>query len=544
VSLSLDEETERSKMDRDKVSPPGSQSRREFLRGAVFTGGSLLAGGALLEACGSSSSATSVVAHGAPKRGGTLTVGFTGGGPQDTIDPHKVINNPDVCRTQQLFDSLVVAAPDARPRFDLATAITPNAKATQWTIHLRPGVTFHNGKDVTADDVVFTLRRILNPKAPLPGANSFGPIDYSSIAKVDRLTVRMDMLKPFSSLIDQMASYFYFMGIVPVGYDPRKPIGTGPFMFSSFTPGQQSSFVRNPHYWQAGLPHLDKVIVTDLADDSALLNALVSGQINAAGTVTATDLAQVTGNSKITVIRSQSGLFQPFTMRVDQAPFSDVRVRQALRLVVDRPQFVASGLAGSGVVGHDVFAPFDPGYDASLHRQQDIAQAKSLLKAAGRQDLSVQLVTSPIEQGTVQMAEVFAQQASAAGVKVHLRQVDTTTFFGPNYLKWAFSQDYYFYSGYLAQVAQAMLPKSPFNETHYSNPKYSSLYDQANATLDQNLQNEIKREMQLIDFNEGSYIIPAFVTINDAFDSRLVGLGPSKIGLSLSNFELKNVAFT
>ncbi len=142
------------------------------------------------------------------------------------------------------------------------------------------------------------------------------------------------------------------------------------------------------------------------------------------------------------------------------------------------------------------------------------------------------------------MAEVYAQQASAAGIKVNLKQLDTATFFGPNYLKWTFAQDYWLTNTYLSQVAQAMLPTSTYNETHYNNPKYTALYYEANATLDTARREEIKKEMQRIDFDEGSYIIPAFITVNDAFDKNIVGLGESKIGESLSNFGLENASFS
>src|SRR4029077_13364991 len=128
--------------------------------------------------------------------------------------------------------------------------------------------------------------------------------------------------------------------------------------------------------------------------------------------------------------------------------------------------------------------------DTSLHREQDIAKAKSLLQAAGQSSLSVELTTSPAATGMVQMATVFAQQAKQAGVTVNLNVVDPSTFFGPNYLQWTFSQDFYNYSPYLAQVAQSLLPTSPFNETHWSDDNYVSLYKQANATLDANKRKE------------------------------------------------------
>src|SRR4029077_1336510 len=149
--------------------------------------------------------------------------------------------------------------------------------------------------------------------------------------------------------------------------------------------------------------------------------------------------------------------------------------------LVDRKQLINSALDGSGTVGADVSSPYDPNYDTSLHREQDIAQAKSLLKKAGQENLKVQLVTSAVATGTVAMATVLAQQAQAAGVTISLKTVDPATFFGPNYLRWTFSQDFYNYSPYLGQVAQSLLPTSPFNETHWSLPRYGSLYRQGDA---------------------------------------------------------------
>src|SRR5262249_28666923 len=149
---------------------------------------------------------------------------------------------------------------------------------------------------------------------------------------------------------------------------------------------------------------------------------------------------------------------------------------------------------GDATVGSDVFSPYDPDFDSSLHRSQDIGQAKFLLKKAGQENLAVQLVTSAVATGTVAMATALQQQAKAAGVNISLRTVDPTVFFGANYKLWTFSQDFYNYSPYLAQVAQSMLPTSPFNETHWSLPHYVSLYHQANATASPSVRKELKRE--------------------------------------------------
>ena len=172
-------------------------------------------------------------------------------------------------------------------------------------------------------------------------------------------------------------------------------------------------------------------------------------------------------------------------MRVDVAPFSDARVRQAMRLLVDRQEMLSELFKGHGTIGNDIFSPWDPAYNHSLpQRRHDPEQAKSLLKQAGHESLSVELVTAPISQGTVNMAQLFAQQAKAAGVNVQLRQVTSTDFYGPNYLKWPFAQDYWGYDFYFPQVGQGMLPDSPYNETHWNDPQYNSLYSEGLRTTD------------------------------------------------------------
>ena len=115
------------------------------------------------------------------------------------------------------------------------------------------------------------------------------------------------------------------------------------------------------------------------------------------------------------------------------------------------------------------------------------------------------------------MAQVYAQQAQAAGINVNLRQIAVTEYYGPNYLKWVFAQDYFYSGPYLTLVEQTTLPKGPFNETHFDNPTYNNLFSQALATLDTAKRTEIAHEMQMIDYNEGGYIIPFFPSVIDGY---------------------------
>jgi peptide/nickel transport system substrate-binding protein len=534
--------------DQSSTSRPGAEfGRRQFLRG-IAAAGALAGGGSLLAACGASSSgATQHLdrASRTPKRGGNLKLGLTGGSSSDTLDPHKSLTYIDTSRLQSLYQPLVQLDAQAQVEYVLAQSITPHqGSLSEWVISLRPGVTWHDGKDFTASDVLFTFHRVYSNG--FTGKFGLGPIDLANTKALDAHTVLVRLTKPFASFAEQLAAFWYNLYIAPDGFNPAKPVGTGAFVYQSFTPGQRSVFTRNPHYWKSGLPYADTLTIIDFSDNTTLQDALSTGVIQGAGALDGPQIASLATAGGIKTVVSHSGEIIPFTMRVDQAPFNDVNVRQAMRLLVDRPQMIDSALDGYGVVANDLFSPYDPDFDHSLVRpaQGDIQQAKFLLKKAGQEGLTVSLTTSAVATGTVAMATVLAAQAKAAGVTVRLSNVPAGTFFGPNYLKWPLAQDYYNYYPYLAQVAESMLKASPFNETHTDNARYTSLYNQANATASSSLRKEIIVEMQNYDFNEGGYIIPAFIDVLDAYSEKITGYTAGKVGQPLSNFDFEHFAYT
>ncbi len=465
---------------------------------------------------------------------------MTGGTSSDTLDAQAPIQIIDFARVVQLYNAPAEFDIQGRPQLSLMEEITPNANATEWVMRLRPDITFHNGKTVSADDVIFSFQRVMNPKAPLPGAPQLYLLDLAKLKKLDDRTVRFSFRSPFSPLVQVLCNYYYF--IVPVGYDPRSPVGTGPFKYKSFTPGQQSLFVRNENFWQPGLPYLDEVVIFDYVDETSQINALIAGQADVVQSLTVASLGSLR-SAGVPVEISDGGQITPFTMRVDVAPFSDVRVRQAMRYIVDRPQMRELVFEGYGLLGNDLFSIVDPDYDHSIpQRVQDIGRAKSLLKAAGHLDLRVQLVTSAINAGTVEVATVFAQQARSAGITVTLQTVTPTDFFGSNYLKWTYSQDELESLYYLTMAGESSVPTAPFNENHFDNPRYNALYAESLGTINPTRQRELVQEMQTIDWNEGGYVIPYFPPFIDAHGKNVRGVVPGK-ELPLTNFQFKYFSF-
>jgi peptide/nickel transport system substrate-binding protein len=539
-----------SGQDGDKITGGRRLDRRTFLRSAIAGGAAVAAGGLLDVASASESRASTLrsLAPAAKKRGGNLKVGLSGGGSTDTLNPfYGGISAIGTARAQQLYQPLVQLANNAQLQYVLAEEIVPNGSTSNWTIRLKRGVSFHDGKPFGADDVIYTLQTILNPKKPLGGALVLSPVKVNGLKKIDNYTVEVPMSVPFGSFPEQLAAFWYFLYVAPDGWTQNdKPNGTGPFVYKSFTPGQQSVFLRNKNYWKAGLPYLDSVTILDFQDPTAVLNALTSNVIDCTGQLTGTQMRVLQSSPGVKTVASQTGAIQPFTMRVDKAPFNNVNVRQAFRTLINRTEFITTTLDGYGTIAADVTSPYDPDFDRSLHRSQDLSLAKHLLKKAGYDnDLTVTLDTSlAISSSALSMATLFKQQASAVGVTVNLNQVSASDFFGPNYYtKVPFSQIYYDYSPYLSQVAQTFLPTSPFQETHFNDPQYTKLYYEANKTQNKNLQREIEYEMQVIDFNQGGYIIPCFVDSLDAYSTNLTGYVKGEVGEPLGNFNFEDYSF-
>ncbi len=281
--------------------------------------------------------------------------------------------------------------------------------------------------------------------------------------------------------------------------------------------------------------------IIDFPTDDAAFAALQGGVIDVFAIAPIALMSQLGPGGSIKALVSDPGQWVPFTMRVDSPPFDDVRVRQAMRLLVDRQQMVDVALGGYGAVGNDVFSPWDPCYDAGAwKRDRDVDKAKSLLRQAGHSNLTVELVTAEFRVRRVRMAEVLAQQAQDGGVTINLRKVTTDVIYGPQYLNWPFSQDWWDYKPYLAQVAMELLSTSPFNETHWqkwpSYDRYLKLYNEAQATLDHGKRCDIIHEMQMIDYQEGALIVPCFNKNIDLMASNIHGFQASNTGYALGNF--------
>jgi peptide/nickel transport system substrate-binding protein len=400
-------------------------------------------------------------------------------------------------------------------------SLVPNAKATEWTIRVRDGIHFRDGSQIGAEDLIYTLRAYGGKTSTTPLASSF--IDMPRMRKLDQNTA----LVPLKSANSEFPYFLQLMYLFKAGTtDFKQPNGTGPFnKLVSYSPGVQATMARNPHYWQPGKPYLDEFRVVDIQDEAARMNALLGGQVQGIENVSFAQAKQYDKSSALKPLIVKGTNYVPIYMATTLAPFQDVRVRQAMRLIANRPQLVQEANLGFGEVANDLYGAGHPFYDSSLpQRQQDIAQAKSLLKAAGKSDLRVTLYTSTAQPGMLESATVFAAQAKQAGVTIQLQTIPAGDYFGADYLKQNFAQsEWSGYDSVLSQMARSVAPNAPFNETHWNDAHWSALYYQALATTETRKKTELVNELQKILWDQGGYIYWG------TFDS-ITGLNPKVMG--------------
>jgi len=506
--------------------PKHGIGRREFLQKSLAAG-TIILSPSLLAASGSS--ASTVGAASTPrtiKRGGKLRVGFVGGGDLETLDPQSALNDVDFGRGLNLFDRITRFKPDLGVENLLAESFEPNSKGTAWQLKLKSGVHFHNGKALTANDVLYSFQRIVTKN--LMGASRLSSVNMKKAKVTGRLTLLLPMFTPWIDLPAMFAEVYD--SILPEGTTTFKhPIGTGPFKFVSWHPGESSLFVKNPDYF-GGAPYVDELECVSISDNTSRLEALQAGEIDAMISVDFSQAKALKGSSTVKLVIAKTDYVVPIYMRTDRAPFTDNRVREAMRLLADRPQLVSDAYIEFGTVANDLFGKGVPYYDSAIpQRVYDPEKAKSLLKAAGHPDgLNLTLYTSTAANGMLESATIYAQQAKAGGVKIKLVEVPASTYYGPPYyLKVALAQTNY--QGIIPVMwSDSLRSDAPYNETAWKHPAFDKEFALAEATEDPKRRKQIFDDLQLDLWNKGGYIIWGNNDTVDATRANVHGMVPSE----------------
>lgn len=525
----------------------GEMDRRTFIQRASVVGLSATTIGAVLQAFGHAPLARA--ASGAVKAGGRLRLGIVPP-PAKGLDPHTYADQGSLEVGGIAGEFLTRATQSLTLLPELATSWKPNKDATAWTFKLRRGVKFQNGRPFSADDVVTTFKRLVDPSSGSQALSAFkGVLSPGGVKKLDDFTVEFRLEAPTASFPYLTSSTTYQAIILPADYRlgtfEKTPQTTGAFKLVSYTPGVGARYERFEGWWGGRAP-LDGIDVTFYNDDAAIISALLGGQIDLINQIQFATGRALFKNPNVQIFSARGATHRQVPMRVDlKNPLADARVRRAIALTLDRPAIIKTLFNNYADLGNDSpFAPVYPSTDRTVpQRHKDLKQAKKLMAEAGyARGFAITLTTEQVGE-IPQLAQIIQRSVKAIGIDMKLKILSATAYFagtqtGPpsgwGNTPWLNTPMNITDWGHRAVpnvfLTSALMTKGVWNAAHYSNKKFDAAARAFIAAISLKDQRRYARQMQLILLQDTPVIFPYFYNYLAAGSKKVKGYKADALG--------------
>lgn len=440
----------------------------------------------------------------------SLRIGLSGSS-SDSLDPaaSNALHLPYTVKFNTM-DCLAYLA-DGEIEMRLATAFTPNEDATEWTISLREGVTFHDGTPLTADDVLYSLTYI---GTSMVGQMDYANVDFDASTSDGAQTVVLKLVSPQATLGEAALAAFSF--IFPAGTqaeDFAHDLGSGPYVLELFDPDAGAVLVANENYWD-GAPSIKRLELFPMADSATRVQALVGGQIDYADGISATDAATVEGNDGVQVLTggaTNSSAYE-FILNCSQPPFDDVELRRAFKQIVDRESLVNTIFRGEGEQGNDVVGKGLPGYNDALEPQAYDPQAAAQV-FADKGVTSIEVLSSEVVAGIKDSVTLLSQQLESYGITLNVTEVDPATIYTSNAGMIAQTQlfaSYFINRPFATHAPLYTAAASPYNFSAWQDEAYNKLIEQAAVTVDERARQDLFDQAQQALWADGGDVVWGF----------------------------------
>jgi peptide/nickel transport system substrate-binding protein len=496
----------------------GKMSRRGFMSSAAALGLTATAASSMLASGAQAQSA---------RKGGILKMGLQGGGSTDSLDPGLAANQVTFQILKLFGDPLVELDPaGGAVQMRLAEAVESTPDAKVWTFKIRKGVTFHNGKTMTPDDVLATLRRHSDEESK---SGALGVMKGIESMKVEGHSVVVTLSAPNADLPYLMADYH--LVIQPNGGldDPTAGIGTGAYKLVANEPGVRHVFEKYQGYWDNNLGHVNGVEITVINDSTARTSALQSGQVHMINRVDP-KVAKLLDRSRNLSVKNVSGKgHYVFIMHCDTAPFDNNDLRLALKYAINREEMVDKILQGYGSVGNDM--PINaayPMFDETIEQRTfDLEKAAYHYKKSGHDGTPIVLRTSEVAfAGALDAAALFQQSAKAAGIPLEIQREPGDGYWSDVWNAKPFCASYWGGRPVQDQMySTAYLSTADWNDTRFKNADFDKLLVAAKGELDQDKRKGLYSQMGRMVRDEGGLICPMFNDFVSAISDDLRGWG-------------------
>jgi len=465
-----------------------------------------------------------------PTAGGHYKQGLTGGATSDVLDPAKTLDSYMInVSFGQLRNNLTEVMPSGEIAGELAESWEASDDAATWRFKLRQGVEFHNGKSMTADDVIASLNHHRGEETESAAKGIVDPIKDITADGDDTVVVTLNGGNAdFPFLVSD-----YHLVICPANEDGtidwESGAGTGSYVLDSFEPGVNTRVTRNPNYWKEGRAFFESVENLFIADAVARTNALRSGEIESMSNLDLKTEHLLRRDENLQIFPINGNKHAVLPMHTDQAPFDNVDVRLALKYAINREEILQKIVKGQGEVGND--SPVGPAniYRATAEelpqRAYDPEKAKFHLKQAGMESLSVQLhLADTAFEGAIDAGQLYTETAKAAGINIEITREPDDGYWSNVWLQKPWVGGYW--GGRPTEdwiFSQIYAAGADWNETKWNNARFNELLVQARSELDPTKRRELYVEMQRLVHDDGGAIIPMFMAYTHAA-SKKIGL--------------------
>jgi peptide/nickel transport system substrate-binding protein len=499
------------------LSQASGLSRRQVLRG-------LGAAGALAAAGRFAAAATET-----PRVGGRIRVASVSSSIADTLDPAKGALSTDYTRQYMVYSGLTQYDSRLEAQPGLATSIASD-DATLWTVKLRQGVEFHDGKPLTPADVVYSL---LRHKDPATGSQVRAIAEqFADVRQTGPLEVQIRLVAPNVDLPVILADS-HFLIIRNGTTDFRTAVGTGPYRCVDFNPGVRTVGRRNPNYWKPGRPYLEEIELIGIGDDSSRVNALLAGDVQLINGVNPRSAQRIRSSPGYAVHETQSGLYTDLVMRQDGGPTGNPEFVLALKHLLDREEMLQAVFLGHAVLANDQpVPPGSPYYCPDIpQRQYDPDKARFLLRKAGLGRTRLTMYASPAAERSVDIATLLQESARSVGLGLQVDRVPPDGYWSNCWMKHPLT-----FGNINPRPTVDLLfstffkSDSPWNECGWKNTQFDTLLVAARSERDDARRRQMYWQMQRLVHDECGIGIPVFINILDASDRRLRGYRPIPLG--------------
>lgn len=443
----------------------------------------------------------------------------------NTLDPAKTKIGEEYIVNFLVFSGLTEIDASGQVKPDLAESWESSDDLKTWTFTLRDGVTLHDGRPVVAEDVKVTIERVMDKATGSTARVNFEIVE--SIDVVDDRTIRFNLKQPY-------AGFAEILGDRQVRIVPRdhldtiasEPVGTGPFKFVSFQPGDRVELVKNEDYFVSGQPKLDRIVMRIIPEQAAQSAALETGEIDLVWDVPPEAVEQYQASENVQLSSTPTSTWDGVIMNAAQEPFDDVRVRRAIAMTLDKDELMNIALFGQGTPTHTMIPPAHPYYNDELSiLEPDPEAARALLAEAGYADGFDVTLYVPVGRPTRERLGLgVSEMLKGVGIRAEIQRVPWDKFVKDIEGKAAFYTDG-FYSR--PTIDTSIFPwyhsTGSWNKIlwNYSNPEMDKVLEAARAAKTDEERAALYKEFQRIAVEHPAGVIPYVRNHVNAYRSRV-----------------------